>query len=213
MTTFSKECINSPRKSLTELCSKHTMEKLGYHENYLDGCIADSFSLSNLHSPNYYERDNKILRQEYDEILKYKLTSFPAIVINDKPLYGIIKEELIIINLCNNVPIKPKFCTYVTGFIGDRRKSGTTSKKVIYFLIFLLIFVNISLFIMCRAYIIEKINDKVNSGSIDIDGRINNVINNYFALKGSSNDYKAFDNKNNNSSQVIEMREGSVSAI
>ena len=101
----------------------------------------------------------------------------------------------------------------MTGFIGDRRKSGTTSKKVFYFLIFLLIFVNISLFIMCRAYIIEKINDKVNSGPIDIDGKINNVINNYFALKGSSNDYKAFDNKNNNSSQVIEMREGSVSAI
>ena len=66
---------------------------------------------------------------------------------------------------------------------------------------------------MCRRYIIKKINDRVNSSNIDIENRISNVINNYFALKNSSSDYKAFDNKNSNSSKVIEMQEGSVNTI
>jgi len=210
MKTFSNECIIS-RKSLSELCSKNTLDMLGYPANYLDGCVSDSFGVSDLYSSSYIEKENKILKDEYEEILKYKLTTFPAVVINDVALHGIIKEESIIGYLCNNVRDKPDFCGLYSMF--DKSKKSAPNKKLIYFLMFLLIVVNISLFFMCRAYILERINDRVNSGNIDIDGRINNVINNYFALKSSSNDYKAFDNSNNNSAKVIEMREGSVGTI
>lgn len=212
MNTFSKNCIHSKEK-LTEFCSKNTLEKLGYSQNYLDKCIADSFGVKDLRDPSYVDRENKILRGEYDEILKYKLTSFPAVVINGKILKGLIKEETIVMQLCNYVKIKPNFCPYITGLIDEQRKNGLKNKKIVYFLIILLIFINISLFFMCRKYIIKKINDRVNSGNIDIENRISNVINNYFALKNSSNDYKAFDNNNSNSSQVIEMQEGSVHTI
>ena len=213
MKTFSRECINY-RKIISDSCSRNTLEILGIPENYLDKCVAESFGVNDLHSSSYFDKENVILRDEYNEILRYKLTSFPAVVINDVSLTGIIKKEAIITQLCNSVQEKPDFCSYMTGYTIENKKSGPLSKKVIYFLIFLLIFVNISLFIMCRNYIIQKINDKVNSGSIDIDSRINNVINNYFALKSSSNDYRAFDNKSNNSSsQVIEMKERTVSPI
>ena len=189
------------------------MEKLGYSQNYLDKCIANSFGVKDLGDPSYIDRENKLLRGEYDEILKYKLTSFPAVVINDKILKGLIKEETIVMQLCNYVKIKPSFCPYITGFIDEHRKNELRNKKIVYFLIILIIFINISLFFMCRKYIIKKINDRVNSSNIDIENRISNVINNYFALKNSSNDYKSFDNKNSNSSQVIEMQEGSVHTI
>jgi len=212
MNSFSKNCIHSKEK-LTEFCSKNTLEKLGYSQNYLDKCIADSFGVKDLGDPSYVNRENKLLRGEYDEILKYKLTSFPAVVINDKILKGLIKEETIAIQLCNYVKIKPSFCAYMTGFIDEHRKIGLRNKKIVYFLIILLIFINISLFFMCRKYIIKKINERVSSSNIDIDNRISSVINNYFALKSSSNDYKVFDNKNSNSSQVIEMKEGNVNTI
>ena len=211
MNEFYKQCINSDIKSLSKICSQSTLEKLGYSENYLDKCVTDSFGISlyELSSPSTVDKENKILKEEYDEILKYKLTSFPAIVINDKVLKGIIKEESIIIHLCNNAKIKPMFCSYYTGNSDIHIRRGIHTKKVIYFLIFMLIFVNVSLFFMCRAYILEKINERVNSGSIDVDSRINNVINNYFALKNTGNDYTAFNPKN----QIIEMKEGNVSTV
>ena len=130
-------------------------------------------------------------------------------MINNKVVTGILKELGIAKVLCNNVKIKPNFCSALTGISEAHINKGIETNRIIYVLIFMLIFVNISMFFMCRAYILEKINDRVKSGSIDIDGRINNVINNYFALKNNNNDYKAFDSKN----QVIEMKEGNVNTI
>ena len=209
MSSFSKECINNPTKSFGKLCSQNVLEKLGYPGNYLDKCIADSFGIgiNELSSSSYIDKDNKILKEEYSEILKYKLTSFPAVVINDNILDGIIKEIKIVELLCNNVKIKPLFCYFFTGNTDEHIRSGKTRNKIIYFLIFLLIIINISLFLMCRTYILEKINKFFNS-NMDVDSRINNVINNYFSLK-NNNDYKAFNPK----SQTIEMQEGKVSTV
>ena len=211
MDTFSKKCINSEQKSLSRLCSESALEKLGYPANYVDQCIADSFgiNINDLNSASYIDKENNILKKEYEEILKCKLTSFPAVVINGNVIDGIIKENNIVKNLCNNVKDKPSFCPYITGLSDEHIKKGMKRNKAIYFLIILLIFINISLFFMCRAYINDKIKDRVNTGVIDVDSRINNVINNYFALKNSTNDYKAFEPSNH----VIELKEGKVSTI
>ena len=211
MNHFYKECIINRQNSLNKVCSQNVLSNLGYPENYLDKCIADSFGISvnELSSSSYVDKENKILKEEYNEILNYKLTSFPAVIINEKPLNGLIKEEKIITELCVNVKIKPGFCPYFTGLIDENMKSGKKRNRIIYFLIFLLIFVNIILFFMCRKYILQKINDRINSGNIDVDGRIHNVINNYFALKNNPNDYKAFERNN----QTIELQEGKVSTV
>ena len=211
MSYFSKECIKNRQNSLNSLCSQNVLSKLGYPENYLDKCIADSFGVSvdELSSLFYIDKENKILKEEYNEILNYKLTSFPAVIINEKPLSGLIKEEKIIINLCNNVKIKPSFCPFYTGFTDENIKSGKNRNRIIYFLIFLLIVVNILLFFMCRKYILQKVNDRFNTGNIDVNGRIHNFIHNYIALKNNPNDYVKFDQKN----QIIEMQEGKVSTV
>ena len=126
---------------------------------------------------------------------------------------GRADSKTLVINLCNSVEEKPDFCPFFTGFTDIHRKSARRRNKIIYFLIILVIVINVLLFFMCKAYIIEKINSRVTSGNIDIDGRINNVIKNYFSLKNSSNDYKAFDDKKGSSPQVIEMHEGSVNTV
>jgi hypothetical protein len=59
MRTFSHECIIS-RKSLSEMCSKSTLDLLGYPSNYLDGCVSDSFGVPNLYSSSYLAKENQI---------------------------------------------------------------------------------------------------------------------------------------------------------
>ena len=219
ITTFDKLCIKPVKKSFNKQCSELTLKTLGYPEDYLDQCVANSFlvSRSQLNSNFYTDKHNKILEKEYSEILKYKLTSFPAVIINDKQLPGIIQEKYIVTNLCNEVIEKPSFCPFYTGFTTEERTKNKNRNFTIYFLIFLLIVVNIGLFFMCRTYILEKINDKYGYGNFDLENRIKNVINNYFILKNNNNnDYQSFDthsSSNNNTTQQYEMKEGTVNTV
>ena len=212
--TFARLCINVEKKSLTRECSKLTLKNLGYDESYLDECVAISFGFAqySLSSNAYIEKNNKILEKEYKEILKYKLTSFPAIIINEKPMEGIIKEKSIVIELCNGVLEKPTFCSYFTGFTDEHRVQSENRSFTIYLLIFLLIVINIGLFFMCRTYILEKLKDKVNIDNIDFEGRIKNMINNYFVLRGNNNnDYHSLQNQSDNNSN--EQNEGQVFTV
>ena len=70
MSTFANECIIN-KKTLNDLCSKNTLQTLGYPQNYLDKCVSDSFGVKDLYSSSYIEKDNKILKDEYDAIIKY----------------------------------------------------------------------------------------------------------------------------------------------
>ena len=76
---------------------------------------------------------NKILEREYAEILKYKLTSFPAVIINDKQIPGIIQEKNIVSILCNEVKEKPLFCPFFTGFSAEEREKSKSRNFIIYF--------------------------------------------------------------------------------
>ena len=71
---------------------------------------------------------------------------------------------------------------------------------------------------MCRAYVLEKLKDRVDSDNIDVEGRIKNIINNYFVLRGNNNDYHSFENQSSNknnkiSSSNVIMNEGKVDII
>jgi len=215
MSAFSENCVNSDKKSLSKLCSQTTLAKMGFPDDYLDKCVATSFGVSPsaLYSSSYFDKENTMLKEEYEEIIKYQLTSFPAVVINDKVMDGVIKETKVVEELCNNVKSKPSFCNYLIGGIDGSGSNSLYKSKTFYFVIFILIAINISLFFMCRNYILEKVNDKVNPENIDINGRIKNAINNYFALKSTSDDYKAFDTKSYNEPKMIEMKEGKVSPV
>ena len=81
-------------------------------------------------------------------------------------------------------------------------------------MIIIIILINIYLFCKFRKYVLLKINEKFGL-KIDIEGRINNVVQNYISLKNQGgDDYQSFESntssKNNKSNNQIE---GTVSTI
>lgn len=198
MNLYYKKCMSPEEPKFNERCAKESLEKLGYPVDFLDDCIANSFGVQSIYSTNFIDQENIILKNEYDEIIKNELTTFPSIIINNKPLMGLVKEEKIASELCNNVFKKPEFCSFITGKTDEHVKINENRKFWVYFLIIALLIVNVLIFVICRKYILERVKDRIDLGSIDLDGRINNVINNYFAMKkNTDNDYQAFDTSTN----------------
>ncbi len=88
--------------------------------------------------------------------------------------------------------------------------NGNNKKKVlVYVLIFVLILVNIFIFFIFRKYIIERINERISQGGLDLDSRIKNVIGNYFSLNKINNDYTRMQN-NPTSSIDLQNQKGKV---
>lgn len=192
---FKEYCMIEGFPKFNERCSKEILEKMGYLENYFEKCIAKSFNVNDLNSPSYIDNDNKYFNKDYKEILKNELTTFPAVVINDKALNGLITENKVIISLCNAVIEKPDFCPFFTGLTDEHVKNVTKKKTWVKVLIISIIIINIMIFLVCRKYIIQRVSEKIDFSTIDIDGRIHNVINNYLTLKKSQEmDYKSFNN-------------------
>ena len=207
---FYINCLNIEVPEFNDRCAKKTLDNMGYSVDYLDECVAESFGVNSLLSTSYIDNDNNIFKKDYDEILKYKLTSFPAVIIDDKPLKGNINHNKVMINICNAFSVKPGFCGIIIG------ETGTMSRKKgwIYFLIIVIILINIFLFFKFRKYVLLKINEKFGL-KIDIEGRINNVVQNYISLKNQGgDDYQSFESnissKNNKSDSQIE---GTVNTI
>ena len=72
---FYKNCLIVPTPRFNDRCSKQNLDIMGYDVDYLDDCVADSFGVRTLLSSSYYDNENSIFKSDYDEILKYKLTS------------------------------------------------------------------------------------------------------------------------------------------
>ena len=159
--------------------------------------MAKSFKVNDLLSNLYIDNENYLLEKEYEELLKYKLTIFPSVIIDNKPLDGVIKETKIITEICNLIRDKPGFCYEMIG-----KGSAERKKFIILMLIFILAVINIFIFFVFRKYIIERINERIVGGGLDLDTRIRNVISNYFSLSKISNDYVRMSNNPSNSNDL-----------
>ena len=210
---FHKNCLLVPTPRFNDRCSKQNLDIMGFGVDYLDECIAGSFGVRTLLSSSYIDNENTIFKNDYDEILKYKLTSFPAVVVDDKPIEGIIKEYKIAEALCSAVEVKPSFCS----FLGGTLVEANPRRSWIYFLIFVIVIVNIGLFIIFRKYIMKQIGERINFNMIEVDGRVNNILTNFFQFRKQENDYQSFgkDGMNNNigNNQISTQIEGTVNTI
>ena len=202
---FHSDClIKGDKPQFNEKCAKKVLKSLDYPIIEIDQCIAQSFKVNDLLSNLYIDNENYLLEREYDEILKYKLTVFPSVIVDNKPLEGIIKESKIIIEICNLIKDKPGFCYEMIGKGSNERK-----KFIIIILIFILVVINVFIFFVFRKYIIERINERIVQGGIDLDSRIKNVIGNYFSLSKISNDYVKMTNNPTNSND-LQLSKGQV---
>ena len=190
---FHSECLDKTITKFDEKCAKNVLTSLGLPIAVIDKCMARSFRVKDLSSNSYIDNDNIILKDEYNELLKYKLTTFPSVIINNKPLDGIIKESKIIKEICNLVKIKPEFCSF-----SDITGTNKRKKLLVGILIVLLIGINFIIFFIFRKYILERINERISQGGFDLDSRIKNIVSNYFSINQINNDYVKM--KNNPSS-------------
>ena len=134
-------------------------------------------------------------------------------VVDDKPIEGIIKEYKIAEALCSAVEIKPSFCNFLGGTkVEDNPRRGWT-----FFLIFVIVIVNIALFIIFRKYILKQIGERINFNMIEVDGRVNNILTNFFQFRKQENDYQSFgkDGMSNNisSNKISTQIEGTVNTV
>ena len=215
LSSFLKDCLDKNNVKFNERCAQQVLDSMGFPMDYLDECMADSFGVTNLMSSSYIDNENKIFESDYNEILKYKITSFPAVVVADKPIEGMIKETKIIIEICKLASgKKPLFCPFLLGVKNEVLK-GLNRKRRIYYVIGIVVVINIVLFFIFRKYIKRKVDEKINFNTIDFEGRVNNFVQNYFSLnKNREMDYKSFDtdvsSKNNKGYSKLE---GTVNTI
>ncbi len=185
MNKFYEHCINIEQPRLNENCEKETLRELGYEKTYLDLCLAKSFGVDKPKEFRFanMENPNVMLEQDYKKIIQHEITNFPAVMVGSVKMQGAIALNDVLKELCNQIAEKPNLCLY---YQGKAEEVQSTQKKSIAWLIILLILVNLGVFFLCRKYIIKRVYERINSGNIDIDGQINNVIGNYFSLKDSS---------------------------
>ena len=182
MNCFYKECYLNEEFNIE--CSESCIEKVGIKTKTIDKCVAESFGVKKKLNKNDYNNENSIFKEDHSIISKYGLKSFPAITLNTIPIEGIIKEDIIILALCDRVINKPEFCEFFLD--KSKRNIGIGTLILIVFLVIVLILIIICLFFFCRNYISTRVHQSIFSQGIDIDGRINNAVANYFKLKESS---------------------------
>ena len=209
MDKFYKNCLAVPTPRFNDRCSKQNLDLMGFGVDFLDECVGDSFGVKTLLSLSFVDNENYIFKQDYEEIIKYKLSSFPAAVVDDQPIDGIIKEYKIANALCKAVKVKPDFCIFLSGTVieSNPRRSWT------FFLIVLIIIINLCLFIVFRKYIRKKIGEKININMIEIDGRVNNILTNFFRFRKQDNDYQSFGKDGINTNKASTQIEGTVNTI
>jgi hypothetical protein len=180
MEDFYKECYNGKFNSI---CSNKILKNIGIKVKEIENCISDSFGMKKYNDINF-DNENVIFEDEYSTITNYGLTNFPSVTINTVPIEGIIKIEKLIIALCDMSYNKPEFCNY---FYENNKNNGISFGYWFFIILLLIVFVIIviGLFYFCKNYITTRVHQRVYSEGIDLDGRINNAIANYFTLKES----------------------------
>ena len=181
MNSFYENCLNvEDNKRINEECSQIALVNAGFTQDYLNNCVKESFFSNKYNLAEMIENDNSLLANDYSIQNDYILTTFPAVSINKKRIKGAIKESVVISKICEEVEKKPNFCLN-NGIVSKKGMSFSS----IFFIICFFILINVIIFILCRNYIQKRVYERVNNSEIDIDGRINNVIANYFSLKDS----------------------------
>ena len=182
MNCFYQDCYLNEEFNID--CSNNCLDKINIKSKTIEKCVAESFGVKKKLNKNDYNNENSIFYEDHSIIAKYGLKSFPSITLNSIPIEGIIKEDKVILALCDKVINKPEFC----GYFLDRRSNiiGIGTWILIVFLIIVFVLIIICLFFFCRNYISTRVHQSIFSQGIDIDGRINNAVANYFSLKESS---------------------------
>ena len=161
------------------MCSDSTAALVGLQVNQIEQCISESFigALSEKQNQNYKKvLKNKILDEEFILRKKNFIARVPSLTINGRLYDGSWRAEYVFDALCASLIKKPDVC-----FKEEIQREGGFSGPAVFVIIMIVLTINIILFILCKNLIKKKIMDRIDS--IDINSRIDDEVNKYFALK------------------------------
>ncbi len=179
MTIFYEKCIQ--KEDFTENCSNDAIYSSGVNLNEIKDCIYESFSGTSYEKQQQdYPKTlkNQILDKEYELRKAYLITRVPSLTINKRLYIGSWKPEFIFEALCAGLIKKPRAC-YVEGSFLNGIKGF--SFVGICLIILVVIFINVALFMICKAYIEKLVSNRIKSS--DISSRIDSAVNSYIQLK------------------------------
>ena len=171
-------------KTYDQACSDKIINSLGIQTEQIEQCIKDSFiGNDNEKLNNNYIKilKNKILDEEYSKRKRNYITRVPTLTINGRLFDGSWRADYVFDALCASLIKKPDAC-----FKEGIQKEGGFSGPAVFIIIMVVLSINIILFILCKNLIKKKIMDRIES--ININSKIDDAVNTYFALKDNPSD-------------------------
>jgi len=184
--TFYDKCINKTIPQFNNKCSIESIKAIGMNEDIVNDCVMSSYVSEKDKIAIDLNNNNSILEEEYNVKKKWKIKIFPTIMVNNKTLQGTWNSDNLLEAICAGFyQEKPQICYDKGLFFKYYVEKSGVAFSTIFFVILILIVINGLIYLLCRRYIIKRINERVDKA--DINGRINNVVSNYLALKDSPN--------------------------
>lgn len=176
---FYQKCISITNPRFNIDCSLEVIESIGIDSLKMTKCIHESFNVT-VFSELMYNNQNKLLEEDFEVKKIWNVKMFPTIMVNNKTIHGAWSAQNLFEAICAGFEVKPPICTHFFS-PGEKSDSNDFSYGTIFFIILLVIALNILIIYVCRKYIVRRIHERVDN--VDIDGRINNVVNSYLALR------------------------------
>lgn len=176
MANFYDNCIT--KNKFNSECSYETVEDLGVSQEVINGCLMHSFNVGN-YDELMFNNTNLLLERDYDTKQKYEIKVFPTILVNNKTLYGAWSDKNLFEAVCSGFINKPNECNL---FVNPKNNGKQTlTMKTIISMILIIIIINAAIIWFCIRYIGRRLKTSVDNS--EINGRINNVVSSYLALR------------------------------
>ncbi len=182
MSNFYDNCV-SKENNFNQVCSNEVISNVGIDLNEINECLYESFLATSYEKQQtQYQKvfKNQILDKEYDLRKQYMINRVPSITINGRLYIGSWRPEFVFDALCAALTKKPSACYAEGKFQREAKGFSFVSTCLI---IFVVLFINIVLFVTCKRYIEIKVGNRISSS--DINTKIDTVVNSYIALKES----------------------------
>ena len=151
----------------------------------VENCIASSYQAGMFSEDLYEYRENILLEDDYELLRNLELRNHPALYLNKQLFEEQINPINVVNSVCSMLADKSGFCADFLEAQLDEKTNKHKKKSIIFIVIMVILIVafNIGIYFLCKKYLANKISEKINSGTIDMDGKINNAVSKYFQLQ------------------------------
>lgn len=182
MENFFEGCLNRTVKIFHYYCAMSALEKTGLNKDLVNECSYRSYVPEN--DKIAIDLNNNTILEDESRVKKlWKIKVLPTLMVNNKTIQGSWNVDNLFEAICAGYLTKPQVCYDKGYFVRSEYNSTGISFSAIFWIILIVIILNVLIYIVCKRYILKKINDRIENA--DINGRINTVVTSYLALKDS----------------------------